>query len=153
MIALLVEDDEDKRHLVLAMLRKCYGDWDILVARSLYSGIQALRRVSFDLLIADMSIPTFDIAEGEDGGRPQAFGGRELMRHLVFREVMVAMLVLTQFDQFGEGREAVTLAELDLELRCEFGASYLGAVYYDASGDRWRDHLKHTIDKWRQGGV
>jgi CheY-like chemotaxis protein len=130
---LVVEDDEDKRRQVCEFLRSFNDGISIVEARSLQSGLQAIRTREFDMFIFDMTIPTFDIAEGEDGGRPQAFGGRELLRHMMRMRVTTPALVLTQFDRFGERPNVTTLKELEVELRTTYPRNFVEAIHYDLS--------------------
>ena len=91
-----------------------------------------------------MTMPSFDITIDEDGGRPQAYGGRELLRHMAENEVSVPAIVVTQFEKFGEGVDSLTLEQLDSLLRREH-EQYHGTVYYNAASDDWKDQLVNII--------
>jgi CheY-like chemotaxis protein len=112
---LLVEDDDNKRLRLLSMLQSVTSDVDC--AASYQGGLKALLRDSYDAVVLDMTLPTFDISEEDDGGRPQALGGRELLRQMKRRRIKSPVVVVTQFDQFGERRDALTRQQLDTELR------------------------------------
>jgi CheY-like chemotaxis protein len=138
---LVVEDEDDKRLDVVAALKATFAAAAVVETRSLSSGLSAIAGQSFDLIVLDMTMPTFDIAAGEDGGRPQAFGGRELLRHIRRRGLGTPVIVVTQFDRFGDEGVAQTLEALDEELRTEHADCYRGAIYYSAGSLDWRERL------------
>ena len=139
---LIVEDDEDKRRQVIDWLRELTPGAVLEEARSLRSGLNAILQGGQDLVILDMTMPTFDITAEEDGGRPQAYAGRELLRHMKRRGIRTPAIVLTQFDRFGEGPNLLTLEQLDQALRAEHFGHYLGAVSYSVTDEVWKVTLE-----------
>lgn len=152
MRVLLVEDEEDKRREVVDILEAELGPVIIDTARSLSSGLAALFSEGHDLVILDMTMPSFDISPNEDGGRPQAFGGLELLAHMRRRGMVAPVIVLTQFDRFGDGQDALNLEELDGRLAEDYPATYLGAVHYDVVSEDWKSRLTQMLEKARRGG-
>ncbi|MCY1022709.1 response regulator transcription factor [Pyxidicoccus sp. MSG2] len=142
---LIVEDDEDKRRQVSEFLKELAPDAVLQEARSMQSGLSAILKGGQDLLILDMTMPTFDITAEEDGGRPQAYAGRELLRHMKRRGIRTPAIVLTQFDRFGEGLDLLTLEQLDTALRAAHAGHYLGAVFYSVTDESWKAHLEKLI--------
>jgi DNA-binding NtrC family response regulator len=145
MKALLVEDDELKTSRLRNFFVQELPKYQIEVARSYKSGLRALVSETRSLVILDMTLPTFDIAPGSEGGRPLSLGGRELLRQMKRRSLGYPTIVVTGFDTFGSEPKAVTLAQLDSELTREFGGFYVGSVYFNATTDDWRDQLRHLI--------
>lgn len=143
---LIVEDDEFKADRLRTFVEPAVRHGKIEAARSYKSGLRALVGGGWSFVILDMSLPTFDIQPGSDGGRPLSLGGRELLRQMKRRGLKFPTVVVTGFDTFGNAPEAVTLAQLDDELQNEFGDFYLGSVYFDATTDEWRDRLKLLTD-------
>lgn len=145
MKVLLVEDDENKRRQVAKTIEAADSAATVTEARSLRSGLQCLENERWDFVVLDMSIPAFDITPDETGGRPQALGGRDLLRHMRRLKITSPVVVLTQFDEFGEGQRAMILDELDRLLKREHGSSYLGAIVYNVVYDQWRKALADTV--------
>jgi CheY-like chemotaxis protein len=114
-------------------------------ARSLNTGLKHIAAEGFDLIILDMTMPTFDIGSDEDGGRPQAYGGRELLRHIKQRGISTPVIVLTQFDRFGKEPDQRSIEELDAELRRDHRTNYLRSIRYNIAFDSWRNELVDTI--------
>ncbi|WP_182911954.1 response regulator [Sphingomonas cavernae] len=146
MTALIIEDDELKTERLKSFLGQELPDHQIEVARSYKSGLRALVANTPALVILDMTLPTFDIAPGSDGGRPLNLGGRELLRQMKRRSLAYPTVVVTGFDAFGSEPQDVTLAQLDGELEAEFGDFYIGSVYFNATSDDWRDQLRLLVE-------
>ncbi|WP_184546126.1 response regulator [Mucilaginibacter sp. FT3.2] len=138
---LLVEDDEDKRKQLVNFINLKIPS-ELTEARSFQSGLKALKSQSFDLILLDMTMPTFDInPPKEGGGRSQPFGGEMLLAEMVRREINTKVIVVTQFDLFGKGDEEITLKDLDVRLKERFPDNYLGAIPYRISYTSWEDAL------------
>ncbi|MDX2172976.1 MAG: response regulator [Bacteroidota bacterium] len=142
---LLVEDDEDKRDdLSLFIIEKLTDDFRI--AKSIQSGKKALQEEKYDLILLDMTIPTFDVSPLEQGGRTQPFGGRMLLAQMVRNRVETKVVVVTQFDLFGKGEAEITLQELDNQLKNSFPKIYCGAIHFSVSITGWKDLLYKKIN-------
>jgi CheY-like chemotaxis protein len=141
MKVLLVEDDEDKREQLREFLSSELSA-EVIEARSRQSGIHALLKDSFDLILLDMSMPTFDITPTEDGGRPQAYAGRDILHQMDRYAITTKVVVVTQFDRFGQSEDEITLPELDKQLEVAFPDNYLGAVYYNVGYAGWQESLR-----------
>jgi CheY-like chemotaxis protein len=150
MLVLIVEDDDNKRRQLVTCIAETAADAEIMEARSFHGGLRALITDSVDLLILDMTIPTFDVGADEDGGRPHAFGGRELLRQMDARGMSVPTIVVTQYERFT-GPEGKTLDELDAELTVDHPLSYRGVIFYDAASAKWRAELATKLKEAIRG--
>lgn len=142
---LLVEDDENKRSEVRSFLEGLGLEIHITEARSHQSALRCLQSETFDRIIMDMTMPTFDISPGERGGDPQAYGGQDLLRFIKRRKVTTPVVVLSMFDRFGEGENLQTLQELDDRLRQEHISQYKGVVYYNVADESWKESLAEFV--------
>lgn len=142
---LIVEDDENKRNQLTGFLKNEFPAVDLQTANSLQSGLRAIIAGGVNLILLDMTMPTFDIGENEDGGRPQAYAGREILRQMERREINIPVVVVTQFDRFGEGNDALTIEELNEQLVQEHRGVYAGAIYYDVTLGGWKERLTQII--------
>lgn len=146
---LLVEDDENKRSQLVSyietwLLNQGFNG-HVATARSFRSGLAAIIQKEADVIILDMTMPTYDVGPTEDGGRPQAYAGRELLRQMDRRGIHASVLVVTQFDRFGEPPRLLTLEQLDAELSEAHPSLYFGSVYYDVVRDGWRSRLAELL--------
>lgn len=149
---LLADDDDNKAAQVTTFLESRWSNVSVSRARSLQSALSVMLGEQFDLVLLDMTMPTFDISVNDNGGRPQPFAGKEVLRQLARHNVAARVVVLTQFPRFGQGAESRTLAQLDDELRHRFSAVYRGSIYYEAASATWRDELRDVVDELL-GGV
>lgn len=142
---LIVEDDENKRKRLVEFIASRFASQDLVEAGSLNSALGVLVDNPADLALLDMTIPSFDVTAEDDGGRPQAYGGREIMRHMEARGINARCIVVTQFESFGEGKNAMTAEALDALLRREHAGRYRGMVRYEAASEAWTEELASKI--------
>jgi len=143
---LVVEDDENKRKQVVTFLYECHPNSEILEARSYQSGLRSIIDEHPELIVLDMSMHTFDVSPDEPGGRPQPYAGREILRQMNRRKLNIPVVVITQYDRFGQDNDILTLDELDTQLKTAFPTTYLDAVYYNPTTDGWKDALKQVME-------
>ena len=143
---LLVEDEAPKRghieKLVIDVLPGCR----ISLARSVNSALDVLETGEVDFLLLDMSLPTFDIGDRESGGRPQGFGGIEVLRHMTMAEIACPTLIITGYEGFKrETGATVDLAQLRAELDAEFRHILMGVLHYNSTYDEWKHALREAL--------
>lgn len=143
---LIVEDEDPKRRHLEQFLRENVRNLRLEIARSVNSGIEALDCRLPDLLLLDMSLPTFDVGETEGGGRPQGFGGVEVVRYMKLSNIKCSLIVITGYEAFPKGAGQVKLATLEKELRDEFPGMIDGVLHFNSSFDDWKTDLMCLID-------
>ncbi|WP_052671914.1 response regulator [Stutzerimonas stutzeri] len=150
---LLVEDEGPKGEKIASCLLDKFPEIDISLARSVRSALKMLDQIPYDLVVLDMSLPTFDISEDEHGGRPQGFGGVEVMRDMVNYEIITPVIVVTAYEYFSadsdedlsHGKE-LTLMELRDELGDEFPEIFIDLIKYDTFTDEWQKQLIEIVN-------
>lgn len=142
---LVVEDDENKKSRILEYLRSRHLQSDVVCAGSLVAGLRAAKQTTPDLVILDMTLPNYDGNGSDLDGKMHAFGGKEYLRQTARMAADTRIIVLTQFESFGEAPHVTSLKDLDDELQTRFSENYMGAVYYHASIDDWMDQLDSII--------
>ncbi|MEQ8299383.1 MAG: hypothetical protein RH945_02455 [Hyphomonas sp.] len=144
---LLVEDDLNKLERVRSFLVEEFPDLILEHAASLVSGLRVSRDFQPGLVVLDMTLPNYDGATDALTNRMRAFGGVEFIRQSVRRRQSAKIVVLTQFESFGEPPHVTSLEDLELDLRESFPDCYIGAVYYHAAQSEWKSKLRaHLID-------
>jgi CheY-like chemotaxis protein len=151
MRVLLIEDEDPKRRHILAEFRRIVADASVAVAKSVTSALDAIERERPDLLLLDMSLPTFDISDQEDGGRPQGFGGIEILRYLDLQEVRVPTIVITGYEAFPKAGGQLDLEGLRKELEKDFPDIFLGLLHYNSSLEEWKHELTEAFKKLSGG--
>jgi CheY-like chemotaxis protein len=149
---LVIEDDENKRSQLVAFLGEVIEAASIQIAKSLQTALKKINKETFDLILLDMTLPTFDIAVDEDGGRPRIYGGREILRQMERNGINTPVIMVTQFDRFGKGADSLTLKELDSQLQIAHSRNYTGAVFYNPAVESWKPNLRELIARSIKAG-
>lgn len=141
---LIVEDDDDKRIQISKFVCEEISS-DYTEAKSLKTALRTIIDEKFDLILLDMTMTTFDVTSGQQGGRPQSYAGKELLLQMVRRDIKYPVIVVTQFDIFEPNGEKISLEQLDHGLYDQFPGTYLGAVHFNVKYDDWREKIKDLI--------
>ncbi|WP_082605582.1 response regulator transcription factor [Curvibacter sp. PAE-UM] len=144
---LIIEDDENKLEQVRDAVNSHSPNLSVSFAKSYQSGLRALLTKSVDIVILDMTLPTFDRGFQEPGGRTRPFAGREIIEQLDRKSISTNIVVVSGFEILGEGSAAMSLNELDKQLAGKFGHLYRGFVYYSPSESAWRGKLELMLSK------
>lgn len=143
---LVVEDEAPKQTHIVRFLESLATGTHVVVARSVNSAIDAIEANCPHLILLDMSLPTFDIGDGESGGRPQGFGGVEVLRHMVLAEIKCPVIVVTGYEAFPrEGGKPVDLTEMRMELEQEFPSLFCGLLHFNSTFDEWKQTLRKLL--------
>lgn len=138
---LIAEDESQKLEHICEFVTSHFPAGEKLVAKSVTAAIDILEDNAPDLLLLDMSLPTFEIGGTEPGGRPQGFGGIEILRQADYLDAHVPTFVITAYEGFEDGMRAVDLSELRRKLEAEHPSNFRGIVYYSGLGGEWRSDL------------
>lgn len=144
---ILIEDDSKKIEDIKEYVTKQLGCEIFTVKESYQSGIREILQNDYDLLLLDMSIPTFDKTPVESGGSYEKFGGYKVLREIIRKKRPVKTILITMFDDFGESDLSITLSQIDQSLKQEFSNIYLGSVFYHARENKWQEDLKNIIQE------
>lgn len=139
---ILVEDDDYKANQIKEFL-ECL-DCEVIIKKSFKSGMQSLIHASWDFVLLDMTIPSFEYSNLHSNSRNRKFGGRDILNEMKRKNIMIPTVVITQYSVFGE--EETTLEELNNELLQNYSDIYKGIVFYNASVLDWQESLLNIIN-------
>lgn len=134
MKVLIIEDDKQKSEQIITFLENFNPKVEIRLEKSYNSGLRTVSRDQFDLLLLDMSLPTFEITIDESGGKPMSFAGEEILRQLQRKNVTVPTIVITQYDRFEKG---LSLNQIKKSIESKGYANYIDTIYYNTTNDSW----------------
>lgn len=143
---LIIEDIEYKLQNLQAFLKDWSPNAVIFIAKCFQTGVEALRKDKPDLVLLDMSLPTSERPGGRLEGRNRIFGGKDILEEMEFYDIKAAVIVVTQFERFGEPPNSIDLETLSKRLKNKFPTYFHGAVYYSDSDTTWRLKLKRLLD-------
>lgn len=151
MRVLLIEDDEYKAKQIIEFLTNTLDKRlkEVILKKAYQSGMDSIVNGFYDLILLDMSMPTFEATPGRPSGRSRPYGGRDILYEMRRKELKIPTIVVTQHKFIEAGVDSLSMAQLDELLKVEFNSMYLGLVYYNASTIDWKDKLFDLIElKW-----
>src|SRR4051794_17674841 len=122
---LLIEDDDKKIKDIAEFINGRYDNKSLIIKKSYQSGLKELIQGNYDLLLLDMSIPTWEKSIEESGGDYEKFGGYKILREIIRKNIQVKTILITMFDDFGESDTSITLNQLNEILKEEFSNFFL----------------------------
>jgi CheY-like chemotaxis protein len=145
---LLVEDSEDKRSNILKALSRYDSHFEVVSKESVRGALGTIDSdEKFDLILLDMSLPTFDVSdEIPDGGDAESFGGYEIIQQMSFLDIDTPVIVITHYRTFHGGTK---YEDLEFDLSKTFSNIVLGMIYYDHPSDEWENELKVYLSKFK----
>lgn len=151
MHVLVIEDDEFKARRISLVVRDIAKDCILQVEKSVNAGLSALMTKRPDLLLLDMSLTTFNVGPQESGGRPQNFGGIEVLEQMERLDVQVPVIIITQFESFRRGDREIGLADLRVELNERYAGFFKGLIFYNSAEGRWERDLSRIMARDKKG--
>lgn len=151
---LLVEDEEFKRsEISKELIDRLGAELDLVQSGSLRGGLKELSSGKpFDLMLLDMSMPGFvvhgDVANLEE---PESFAGKELLAQMALREIIVPVVVITQFRAFEKG--TIDLEDLTRECQVEFPLIFKRSIYYNTVVQSWKRDLLEVLQEIKNAGI
>lgn len=148
----IVEDSALKASNISQFLSQEYPSLDQSgVSASFQSALHTISELKPELIIMDMTLPTFDRKPNAREGRMRPLGGYDLMCKMKYKCIDIGVIVVTQLETFGEGEEEISFMEITHRCEREFPEIFLGSVYYDQGGLNWHIELATLIDCYRNG--
>ncbi len=145
MRVLVIEDDEFKAADILRAIEELDRAIETERAASVTSALRKITTEDFDLLVLDMSLPTFDLSGPGGGGSPQGQGGVEVLRLAKWLGKDTPVVVVTQYPDIEiDGREApLSVAAARLSTRFEVDVKL--CILYEFDSDVWRSRFVDVV--------
>lgn len=141
---LIIEDNLLKREKINNFISSNY-DAALFEAASYNSGLNMALSEKFDLLILDMSMPTFDRTDTTHGGRFRALAGKDIAVKLAKLKRLVPFVILTGYKDFSYNSQSMSIEQIDESLR-SIGGDYKGCIVFDSTDSVWKERLSEIID-------
>jgi len=142
---LFVEDNDHKRGRIIDFICHTFPHTNVDEAYSFTSGWQKLESSFYDLVLLDMTLPTYDRSSTESGGRIRIFGGREIARKIYRNKIKTSVAVITQFNSFSDKGYSHNFEDLCREMEKDLNDTFKGMIFYNSSVSAWRDDLTNII--------
>ena len=138
---LLVEDDDGKREALLNQIEISAPEASVTEANSLISALKEIKLSAFDVIVLDITLPYRDISPTQPPGDMHKLGGQEVMQQMKRFGLSAPVIVVSQFDTFGDEPDVKTFEQLIAELAHNFPELFRTGIYYHASLSDWNEHL------------
>lgn len=148
MIISIIEDDEYKLESIKEFLYALSDNVITDTANSVKGAKTLVTSNKSGVILLDMTLPTFDINKESSGGRPQGFGGIEVLRYMEMIENYTPVIIVTQFQTFEFKDETQDISYLYDLLEEENFENFKGIVQFSSSTEQWKDDLKFLLDKY-----
>ncbi|EPG0797757.1 response regulator [Vibrio cholerae] len=142
---LIVEDNNFKRMKIREHIEINAEEILIYEACSFTSAWQCILDHSYDLIILDMSLPTFDVSDVESGGTFRALGGRELAKKMYRRKINTPFVIMTHYKNFSDDINTYTFDTLKEEMLNSFPNQCISFIYFSSNSSDWRVNLDEVI--------
>ena len=136
---LIVEDDAYKEEQIVNYLKSLNNNISITREHSLNSALFNIMRNMYEIILLDMSIPTFDTNEPEHF---KPYGGLMFLDELKRIKSEIPVVIITQFSKFGEGKNEITFDQIKEKCSQKY-ANYKDTIYF--KDNRWKEYLKGYI--------
>ena len=97
---------------------------------------------NWDLVILDMSLPTYNITSTESGGDKKPVAGKNIMKRMLNKQIFSPVVVITQFETFDDDK--ISLESLNKEFETSFSQIWKGTIYY--GDDEWASNFENLLD-------
>lgn len=144
---LLIEDDRKKSDDIINYISTNFPNSSIDLKESYHSGLKSLIKDDYNLLLLDMSMPTWDRSPVENGGAYEKFGGMKILKELSRKGRLLPTILITMFDNFGESDNSITLDQMNAVLKSDYSDAYIGSVFYRSDISQWENDLNILLTK------
>lgn len=145
---LIIEDDPIKLKSISDYLKQEYSNAEIQDRMSYQSGLRMILKDHFDIVLLDMQLPNYDIKPGEDGYKHRPMAGRDILREIKRKRITAKVIIVTQYDTFGENGKTSSLEEWHKSFSEEFKEIYLKIIFYKPGSTSWKALLKENLNTY-----
>lgn len=143
---LIIEDDPIKLKVIVDFLKVEYSQSIVDNRMSYQSGLKLILKNDFDLILLDMQLPNYDIRPGEDGYKHRPMAGRDILREIKRKKRKTKVIIITQYDSFGENGKTSSLEEWHKSFSEDFSDIYLKTIFYKPGSTSWKVSLTENLN-------
>ena len=145
MKVIIAEDNDLKSSAISEFLLKNFPDSEITITTAIRSTFNAIKNDNFDLLLLDMTMPSFEGDNDIDRGELRALAGRDIISKMSYRRLFIPTIVITQFEIFGRQSNMTPIGEIANELSVKFPEIIRGCILFNFQSDIWQKDLLTII--------
>ena len=146
---LIVEDDIQKFSHIKNHIFANKKDFFNLIfdqANSVTNAINKIEEYQPDILILDISLPTFNINNTESGGRARHIGGVEILDFMQLMNITCKTVILTGYEAFLIDSKPIDFVNFKNELIEEFPTIIKDVLFYNSINAMWKSKILEYIN-------
>ncbi|MDH5930943.1 response regulator [Vibrio splendidus] len=138
---LVVEDNKSKIESIEELVNDLTPTVKVTYVLTPSEAIKNLRKINYDFLILDMSLPAYS----EETHSIGSLSGKQILQTMKHKRISVPTVILTQWDVFGHHDNTISLDILTSELMQNFSGFLLDVIFWDSSSDLWKKDISSYI--------
>ncbi len=146
---IIVEDNLQKSSKIEEVVMGAGDNIEIIWLRTFNSACDFIFSENYPndigLIIADMSLPTYEKDQEELGGRFRTFAGREIARKMMRNKIITPIVFLTQYKAFSHKGISLSVEDLVNEVKSDNIPGYRGFFIYDEMKTDWKQSIVNVI--------
>ncbi|APR70783.1 hypothetical protein F909_03796 [Acinetobacter sp. ANC 3929] len=145
---LIVEDDSQKfLHIKNHILKNKEHAFSLffMQANSVTDAINKIEEKQPDILILDISLPTFNISNNESGGRARHIGGVEILDFMDLMSICCKTIILTGYEAFLIENKPIDFINFKNELIEDFPNIIHDVLFYNSINANWKSKILEYI--------
>ncbi|SDK32112.1 Response regulator receiver domain-containing protein [Bacillus toyonensis] len=142
---LIIEDDMNKSSKIENFLRQEINNISIDTAISYNSGLRKIISNEYNLILLDMTMPTFDKTPSSHGGKLIRYAGKEILGQMKRKKIFTPTIVITQYATFGEEHSLKSFDEMKKELFEEYSQFLISMIYFEPDKSDWEMNIISLI--------
>lgn len=142
---LIIEDDPNKLKYLKEFILLLNSSITVDTRMSYQSGLFAMLKNDYDLILLDMQLPNYDIKSGEDGYMLRPLAGKDILREVKRKRRKAKVVIITQYDSFNENGNFFSLDDWHTYFSKEFNDIYLKTIFYDPKSSSWKLKLTEIL--------
>lgn len=145
---LIADDSDDKQVSLKTLLELEFRDVELSYTKALNTTFSEIRKSFFDLVLLDMTMPSFEDANGEDVDvNLKTLAGKEIIGKIAYRKISVPVIIVTAFEVFGRHDNLKHISTIYNELMQSYPDIVKGYVFFDIQSDDWKTQLIKEVKK------
>ncbi|MDO8729421.1 MAG: response regulator [bacterium] len=142
---LIIEDDSFKSDNLATFLKANIGNANISLASDVASGVSAVERKIFDLIIIDMALPSHPVVSG--GGAPMSLlsGGLEILFELRSLDRTDFCIIVTQYPEVEISGNYFPVEKAAAAIKTHFDCDVGACIEYAEASNAWKFELINLI--------
>ena len=139
---LIIEDNLNKLKQIRNLLENKYLSCQVDETYAFNNGMNKVLKNNWDLVVLDMSLPTYKISSTESGGDKKPVAGKNIMKRMLNKNILSPVVVITQFETFDDDK--ISLESLNKEFETSYSQIWKGTIYY--GDDEWTSNFEALLD-------